>query len=340
MDNIEQRKKIANILKRAKNTAKPDKCIVCGEAQTSFCNSHLIPQMILKTIAEDGKLLHSNALVGVEVLDIEKGINNAGTFHFICRKCDGILFQDYENRDALINYPSDNMLAEIAMKNMLLMLSKRGEEKEIFNIIQRESNVFENKEILDEVQGLDTKEYLEDFRFYKEISDEKKSGCFQILYWKKLPYVTPVAAQSPIAIYKDMNGDIVNDVYSEDPNYRIQNVHLCIFPIENETVVLLFCHRKEKNYKKLRHQLNSISEEKKFMYINYIMFAYTENYFFSKRIQEKIETDENLKKLSRELNGLPNFGYMDIDSILEEYEPVKMEEIPNFLSEKYSLQGE
>lgn len=76
------------------------------------------------------------------------------------------------------------------------------------------------------------------------------------------------------------------------------------------------------------------------MYINYIMFAYTENYFFSKRIQEKIETDENLKKLSRELNGLPNFGYMDIDSILEEYEPVKMEEIPNFLSEKYSLQGE
>lgn len=53
MDNIEQRKKLANILKRAQNTAKPDKCIVCGETQTSFCNSHLIPQMILKTIAEE-----------------------------------------------------------------------------------------------------------------------------------------------------------------------------------------------------------------------------------------------------------------------------------------------
>lgn len=221
MDNIEQRKKIANILKRAKNTAKPDKCIVCGEAQTSFCNSHLVPQMILKTIAEDGKLLHANALVGIEVLDIEKGVNNAGTFHFICKKCDGTLFQDYENRDALINYPSDNMLAEIAMKNMLLMLSKRGEEKEIFNIIQKESNGFENKEILDEIQSLDTKEYLEDFRFYKEIIDKKISGCFQILYWKKLPYVVPVAAQSPITIYQDLNGDIINDVYSEDPNCRM-----------------------------------------------------------------------------------------------------------------------
>lgn len=163
--------------------------------------------MILKTIAEDEKLLHANALVGVEILDIEKRINNAGTFHFICRKCDGILFQDYENREALINYPSDNMLAEIAMKGVLLMLSKRGEEK-------------------------------------------------------------------------------------------------------------------------------------KLMYINCIMFAYTENYFFSKRVQEKIETDENLKKLSRELNGLPNFGYMNIDSILEKYEPIKIEEIPNFLSEEYSLQVE
>ncbi len=73
------------------------------------------------------------------------------------------------------------------------------------------------------------------------------------------------------------------------------------------------------------------------MYINYIMFVYTENYFFSKRIQEKIETDENLKKLSRELNGLPNLGFMDTKRILEGYEPVKMEEIPNFLAKEYSL---
>lgn len=73
------------------------------------------------------------------------------------------------------------------------------------------------------------------------------------------------------------------------------------------------------------------------MYINYIMFAYTENYFFSKKIQRKIEKDENLKKLSRELNGLPNFGYIGMDDILERYEPVRMEKIPNFLLVEYSL---
>ena len=67
------------------------------------------------------------------------------------------------------------------------------------------------------------------------------------------------------------------------------------------------------------------------------MFAYTENYFFSKKIQRKIEKDENLKKLSRELNGLPNFGYIGMDDILERYEPVRMEKIPNFLLVEYSL---
>lgn len=228
------------------------------------------------------------------------------------------------------------MLAEIAMKNMLLMLSKRGEEKEIFNIIQKESNGFENKEILDEIQSLDTKEYLEDFRFYKEIIDKKISGCFQILYWKKIPYVVPVAAQSPITIYQDLNGDIINDVYSEDPNCWMQNLHLCVFPIENETVVLLFYHKREKNYRKLRHQLNTISEEKINVYKLHNVGLYRK-LFFSKRIQEKIETDENLKKLSRELNGLPNLGFMDTKRILEGYEPVKMEEIPNFLAKEYSL---
>lgn len=91
MDIIENKKKLADILKRAKSTAKPDKCIMCNEPQTSFCNSHLIPQMVLKTIADEGKLLHPNAIIGIEILDIEKGINNAGTFHFICRKCDSIM---------------------------------------------------------------------------------------------------------------------------------------------------------------------------------------------------------------------------------------------------------
>lgn len=338
MDNLELRKLSSNLLKKSKHQAKPDKCIMCGEPQTSFCNSHLIPQMILKNIAKDGKVLYSNSLVGFEVLDIEKGVNNAGTFHYICSKCDGMLFQSYENREALKNIPSDIMLSEIAMKNMLMMLSKRNEEKQIYAIAQKQYNGLENKEVLDEIQDWDTIEYLENLEIYKKIIDTKSSGCFQILYWNKLPYVSPIAVQTPIVLYKDMNGDIVNDVYSDDPKCRMQNMHLCIFPMENETVILLFYHKRNKNYRKLRHQFNSISEGEKLEFINYIIFAYTENYFISKTIQEIIESDENLKKLSQECNGNPNFGFLDAWNMVCEYTPVDRGDIPNFLLKEYALQ--
>lgn len=338
MDVIENKKKLANILKRAKNTAKPNKCIVCDKIQTSFCNSHLIPQMVLKTIAENGKLLHPNTLIGIEILDTEKGINNAGTFQFICRKCDSELFQDYENPDKMKNYPTDKMMAEIALKNMLLMLSKRNEEKEIFNIVQKEMNGFVNKEILDEIQEVDIQEYLNDLHLYQQIIKNNSTGCFQVLYWKKLPYIVPVAVQSPIAVYKDMNGDIINDVYEENPDCRMQNLHVCVFPIENETIVLVFYHKRDKNYRRLRHQFNSSSDEKCLRFINYLIFAYTEHYFFAKSIRNKIEFDENMVKLSKEINGNPDFGFMEIQDFFSEYISVSMNDIPNFLSEEYSLQ--
>ena len=114
-------------MKKARENAKPDKCILCGKPQTSFCNSHSIPHMILKTIACEGKVLEPWMLMDeIDVVDLESGIKKSGTFHFICRECDALYFQDYENKEALLNDPTDKMLAEIALKSMLQMLSKRN----------------------------------------------------------------------------------------------------------------------------------------------------------------------------------------------------------------------
>ena len=144
--------------------------------------------------------------------------------------------------------------------------------------------------------------------------------------------------QSPIAVYKDMSGDIINDLYDMNLDIRMENLHLCVFPIENETIVLLFYHKRDKNYRRLRHQFNSSSDEQCLKFINYLIFAYTENYFFAKSIKEKIEFDENMIKLSKESNGNPNLGLMDFQEFYTEYIPVSMDDIPNFLSEEYSLQ--
>ena len=129
-DIIEVRKKVNKMLSEARKKAKPPKCILCGKEQSSFCNSHSVPKMVLKNIAKAGKLYHANKLIEIPAVDKEKGISNSGTFHFICRNCDSKLFQEYENVDALQEIQTEKMLAEIALKDILLMLSKRNQEKE------------------------------------------------------------------------------------------------------------------------------------------------------------------------------------------------------------------
>lgn len=88
----------------ARKKAKPAVCIICGKPQTSFCNSHSVPQMVLKSIADDGIVLHASATMGFdeEIIDIENGVKKSGTFNYICKSCDGTIFQDYENLNNLL----------------------------------------------------------------------------------------------------------------------------------------------------------------------------------------------------------------------------------------------
>lgn len=131
---------------------------------------------------------------------------------------------------------------------------------------------------------------------------------------------------------------MINDVYDYNPNVRMQYMHLCFFPLNNQSVVLAFYHKRDNLYRSLKHQINSSSEDKILKYLNYLLFAYTENYFISKRIKQKIENSDTLQKLSQEGNGLPTFGYLNSDNDFGiGYTPIKMDEIPNFLDSKWAV---
>ena len=56
-DKVDVRKRINKMLSTARRNAKPTVCALCGKTVTSFCNSHSVPQMALKPIADNGKLL-------------------------------------------------------------------------------------------------------------------------------------------------------------------------------------------------------------------------------------------------------------------------------------------
>ena len=74
--------------------------------------------------------------------------------------------------------------------------------------------------------------------------------------------------------------------------------------------------------------------KKRLEYINYWIFKYTENYFFSPRIKSILEEDEKLQMLSQENYGVSNLGYiLGPDDLL--YEEVKSSEITNLLIERF-----
>ncbi|MBS6953978.1 MAG: hypothetical protein KH230_12185 [Enterocloster asparagiformis] len=212
------------LLSSARSSAKPGECILCGKPQTSFCNSHSVPQLSLKNIAENGKILHASALMGMEVVDIEKGVNNSGTFHFICNECDGTFFQDYENEQNLKSPPTDKMLAEIAVKNLLLQLCKRGQEKEIYRELQEEFHTYTNLEDLEGIKALDVRDYTKELQFHKNIADKNIKGGYQVLYWSVLPYKVPIAMQSAISLAKDLEGNEINNIFDMSESVRIRGI--------------------------------------------------------------------------------------------------------------------
>ena len=338
IDKIEFRKILQKYMRQAQSEAKSDHCLLCGKVLTSFCNSHSVPKFALKSIAENGEVVLASKLMEIEPSDVTSGVNNSGTFHLICDNCDNSFFQDYESQEKLVSGVTDKMLAEIAVKNILIQLNKRYTERHLYRIIQRELHMLENIEELYDTIELDIKDYYYDMEFHKNIAVKGITGGYQVIHYEVLPYKIPIAFQSAIALDKDMKGYPVNDLHDFSPQTRIQYLHLAVFPMKDTSAVIAFYHKRDKNYQRLRHQLNSTKKEIKLMYLNYLIFAYTENYFLSKQILDTLETSDALKKLSREINGIPNLGHVSLSDIISwNYASVPMDDIPNFLSREWAI---
>lgn len=333
---IEAKKKLAQLTKSAYNESKPEKCILCNESKNSYCNSHSVPQFSLKTIAESGKLLQASALMKIELAESKKGVNNSGVFHTICNSCDNTFFKDYENIESIKKKPTNKILAEIAVKNILLQISKRLSEKNLFNKQIKKINKSINCDPKINDINLDLKDYFIDFEINKDIVDKNKESSYHILFWDILPYKIPIATQVAVTLKEDYKGFPINNVYDTSPDTCMQSMHLLTLPLENQSVVLAFYHKKDKLYSTLRHQLNSLPKEEVLRYLNYIIFKETENYYISTKIEEEILSNEKLLTLARENNGLPNLGSGPLIDFYN-YIPIGMNEIPNLLSKNWAV---
>ena len=338
---IEKRKFMREIWREAERSARLDKCFLCGQANIAFCNSHLTPRFILQNISENGEIFnfHNFSFHDDVSFDTKCGLNNSGTFRFICCKCDSTYFSDYENENNIkkLNWGS-KLCSQIIIKNFLSRMHKRCIDGLIPDILLRRGFDIQNIEFSHELLRLDIKGYNGEIRYQKGIIENNLKNKHYIFFQKRLNYKVPFAVQSDIVIHRNINGDVINDVYCMDENYKMRTMHLCIFPLKQETVIALFMDKfSRKRYDKFIRSFQMLNDNEQLHYISYLAFKYSEDIFFSPLISKEIIDNENLHKLSRETYDDKNFGGAYVDELHLPNNLVDFRQIPNLLLPQYHI---
>ena len=349
---IELNKQMSKTMKRIHKTLKTGTCYFCGKPIASFCNSHNVPRYCLENIGTNGEVLGPNAILelprmGLSIGKHTPGINESGTFSMICRECDSTIFQDYENPE---NYyqdkvPTSRMLTQIALKNYLKVIYKRKIEIALMeDTVNRLPPVDlpsilllkEYQEKL-KVSALDLESYKSSFERAKMFFESRKDNGYYLFYYKLLDYVAPITIQIPIVISIGFGDEIINDVFSMNPNYEPKDLHVCVFPQQTTTAILLFVDYGNTRYSRFRRQFLKLDEESKLGIINYIVFLYSEDYFLAKDLSQKMDLTV-LKEIANITPVIRNIGPINGTSVLtKKYSLSKWKDIPNLLSEKYKI---
>ena len=325
--------------REVRETAKLTKCYVCGKECTSFCKSHSVPQFCLKRIALGGKVYSSGIQQDVPLMGEDTGIKEAGTFQIICRDCDSRLFQDYETPTAYQTPPSGKVLAQIALKNYLQMISKRFQERVLYSKLSGTSPMISFGKHQKTIE-LDVTEFDSGYERAKIAASGGHDDWFHLCYYKKLDYVVPFATQTPIILIGDFEGNVVNDIYNMSADYHPKDFHIAVFPLENSSVILVFFDKRNKRYRKFSKQLRKLDEEDQLASINYIIHSYTENVFLSKYIDEKVLKNRNFRSVSQTTDIVIAPDTTNTNSlaiVLKEHDLSRRNDIPNLLSAQYAL---
>lgn len=286
---INLRKQINSLMNESKRRAKKSECIWCGTPVTSFCNSHSVPQCVIKNIEIDGKVGYYNTLVELPVMNLDKGINEAGTFKLLCRDCDNMLFKDYENLERLKDIPNDRMLAEIALKDILVMLNKRYIEVEMQSVMRESYNIppYYNVNTHLKIKNLDLKDFGWEYLRAKHIIENNIDNSYNLLFWKKLDYVIPIAFQGQVVLYGDLEGNIASNIYDFSDTNIVKNLHICLFPLKEESVVFVFYHKDDHEYDGFSNQFNMLDDSQKLQLIGYILYERCEDMLFAKKFPHR-----------------------------------------------------
>lgn len=339
-NDVEIKKRMNDFLRKCREAAKRETCFYCDKTVESFCNSHSIPKFCLRNIAHGGEVLTLNLIIDNPFMKHEKGVGAAGTFNLICRDCDSKIFSDYEDPNNYNSIPTQKMISQIALKNNLKAISKRLLEIEMYNLLETMNNdASEICQAKNYVNNLDLKEYVKGYNKAKKAIEKNSDRDYYVCYYEKLNYVVPIAFQASLALAFDFDGNIINNLYNPSQEYEIKNINISVFPLECESVIIMFIENGDKRYRSFYKQFNKLPLEDKLLALTFIMFAYSEEIYYSKSIEEAVLSSQKLCEAG--VSGLDILSVVsNIDSmkvIKEKYDLNNRKKIPNLLSEEFKL---
>jgi hypothetical protein len=324
------RKFYSQLSAQSRKDSKPDKCFYCEHETTTFCNSHSLPAFILKNIAVNGCQYTINKVIESPLIDDESGINNSSTFNLLCRDCDSKIFRDYETPENYRNPPTAVMLIQMAMKNYLRQIGKRRFERSLYSAMSNLAPVYEDRlRVID----LDLSENLRAFKKAKKSLINPRGDEYYMFFYEKLNYVVPIAFQGQLTPIIGLEGEQINNVFNKSNGYVIQPLHVSIFPLKDETVVMLFIEKNHNRYRQFYRALRKLPLEKKLAALNYMVFCLTEDVYLSKQLSEDYMKNEDFRRVvgltSTHLSANPGVTEECIDN---SFSFKKMDLIPNFLT--------
>jgi hypothetical protein len=254
----------------------------------------------------------------------KNGIKNSWTFHIICEECENSYFKEYENEEALLNVPSNRMLAQMALKDSLLLLSKYRIDRYTDQQAVAMGAFSGEVDVLPIMNQLNKNNMDFEIRRSRKIIDNNLKSGFRLIYHTLLDWVAPMAFQSAMCVHYNLDGQVLNDVYDESEANRMQFLHIAVFPLKEKTAVMVFFHRDDRNYMSFERKFLRLTDDEKLEYINYLIFRYTEHALLSPLVD-----------ISN--NRLADLCEENENTIIDSDRSVRPNEIPNFLSQEYAL---
>ena len=343
---IEVRKMLAKQIKNARSNSRHKKCMLCDHVG-GFCNSHTIPQFCLENIAWNGKLNSFDTLIASAFLSQDSGINNAGTFHIICRPCDNKFFQDYEKTEAYEGIPTEIALNQIALKTVLRDIYKHETEIEMFEVSKKMmkekspflsffANIMLDAQI--NARSTDIQECYEIFNRATAFLNTHESWL-RIVSYDKLDFTVPIAFQGMVALITGVNGEVINNIYEHNGDYKMEYLHIAVFPLRQSTAVVLFLDTNCSRYAQFEKYLAETSQEDRLEIINRIIFLYTEDYYLSKQLDEDII--KSLQEPAKTIHDVATFNpQKSIKKAVNEFDLRRYNDIPNLFAKEYSISFE